>query len=486
MPRAALLLFLAALTLPGGSVPVPAEAQELAPGDGGSVVRRTTLVVNDMEASIAFYRDLLGFELWLEHIGVVTEQSLPSRAAIGAPTRLAVMKGRDPWIGMVGLLQYGDAQPGPQVRGTVVPGDVVLMLETDDVLGIRERMRAAGTPVLREPRMARVTGAGGRTWDATFLFAWDPDGHLLEINEPRRPVAASAPTRSGQCGEHVVERGYTPGRYGQIHWHRARPVSQPVHEPPLLLFHQTPLSGRMFSEVLPCLAQRREVYALDTPGYGESDPPPAPTDIAGYAAALGDFIGTLEGPVDLLGYHTGVLIAVELALTMPERVRALNLVAVPLLPEAQRTAYSPEPTRFEEDGSHLLEMWESSWRVRDPGQSVEQLARIVAEKQRAGSRAWWAGPAIFGYALEDRLPLLRQPVLMLRPRDGLYEHTARAADLIAHGVLVDREDWRYGFFDSAPAEVASLVLGFLDQLGMHPVSFHTDPQASADRNLPNR
>ena len=42
----------------------------------------------------------------------------------------------------------------------------------------------AGVPIWKHPETTEVTGAGGKRWKATFLFAFDPDGHLLEINQP--------------------------------------------------------------------------------------------------------------------------------------------------------------------------------------------------------------------------------------------------------------------------------------------------------------
>ena len=46
---------------------------------------------------------------------------------------------------------------------------------------------------------------------------------------------------------------------------------------------------------------------------------PAPPEILDYAQAMGDLIDALgfSGPVDLMGYHTGSKIAVELALLRP-------------------------------------------------------------------------------------------------------------------------------------------------------------------------
>ncbi len=150
-----------------------------------TVVRRTTLLVHDIDASIAFYRDLLGFTLWYESSGTRSAQSLPYDEPVGAASRFVIMKGRDPWIGMVGLLQYGEPRQPPAPPERLEPGDVVLMLETRDLDGIYRRMRDAGTPIFREPATTEVTGADGTHWTATFLFAFDPDGHLLEINERR-------------------------------------------------------------------------------------------------------------------------------------------------------------------------------------------------------------------------------------------------------------------------------------------------------------
>lgn len=157
------------------------------PAGRGTVVRRTTLIVHDIEASIGFYRDVLGMDVWLDSPGTVSERSLPSTASPGDASRLVIMKGRDPWIGMVGLLQYGQpvALPGRPER--LVPGHTILMMETDQLDAIWARMQRRGTEVLRPPQDSQVTGADGSRWTARFLFAFDPDGHLLEINQPERP-----------------------------------------------------------------------------------------------------------------------------------------------------------------------------------------------------------------------------------------------------------------------------------------------------------
>jgi pimeloyl-ACP methyl ester carboxylesterase/catechol 2,3-dioxygenase-like lactoylglutathione lyase family enzyme len=459
-PVAALLLAIAATVVavaPGAAFP-----QSSAP-DPSSLVRRTTLIVHDIDASIRFYRDVLGFELWLENRGKVTASSLPADVPPGSPSRFAIMKGRHPWVGMIGLLQYGEARPAPPVPARIHPSDTVLMLETHDLAGTYARMQRSGTPIYRAPETSEVTGAGGARWTATFLFAFDPDGHILEINQ-RSPAAATgiaAVTAAAGGGDVRIRREFFDGRYGQLHLRRAEPRQPLGMHAPVVLLHQSPLSGRMFSEFLPQIARDRTVLALDTPGYGESDGPPSPVTLGDYAEALHDAIAELKEPVDLVGYHTGALIAAEIAARYPKSVRRLVLISVPVFSAERRRTLSTT-TALAEDGAPLLAEWKSTMSVRPPGQSLELAARIVAEKQRAGSRAAWAMAAVQAYDPEPRLRLVTVPTTIIRPKDGLWDAGAVAAQLIPGARLIDAPQWAFGLFDAAPAEVAALLRTALD------------------------
>jgi pimeloyl-ACP methyl ester carboxylesterase/catechol 2,3-dioxygenase-like lactoylglutathione lyase family enzyme len=449
-----------------GSTRVPAvapvPARQVAPAasaaDPAGLVRRTTLIVHDIDASIRFYRDVLGFEVWLENTGKVGASSLPADVPPGSPSRFAIMKGRHPWVGMVGLLQYGGPRPLPGRPAKIHPGDTVLMLETTDLQGAWARMQRAGTPILRPPETTEVTGAGGARWSATFLFAFDPDGHILEINE-RGPTLT--PAAASESDDVRVRRLFVDGRYGQLHVRLASPRQPGGLHAPVVLLHQTPLSGRMFSELLPVLGNDRVVYAPDTPGYGESDPPPAPPALGDYADALHDFISGLKEPVDLVGYHTGAMIAAEYAVRHPREVRRVVLISMPLF-RPERRAKLVTTTALAEDGAPLLAEWRSTMSVRPPGQSLEQAARIVAEKQRAGSRAAWAMVAMQGYDPEPRLRAISRPVTIIRPKDGLWEEGAAAATLIPGARLIDEPGWGFGLFDAYPAEVARRIRDSLD------------------------
>jgi len=64
--------------------------------------------------------------------------------------------------------------------------------------------------------------------------------------------------------------GYVEARWGQVHY-RASGSSGPW----VALFHESPLSTAAFESVLQLLGTTCRAVAFDTPGYGQSDPPPA-------------------------------------------------------------------------------------------------------------------------------------------------------------------------------------------------------------------
>ncbi|MBM4238605.1 MAG: alpha/beta fold hydrolase [Gammaproteobacteria bacterium] len=468
-------LTLCALFFAASSATTRAESTRTESKDSAqSVVRRAALIVHDLDASRRFYQDILGFEVWLENNGKVTADSLPSEAPLGANSRFLIMKGKHPWIGMVGLLEYGASRPLPKTPQRLRPGDAILMIETDDVYAVYRRMQAAGTPILKPPKTQEVTGAGGVRWDATFLFAWDPDGHLLEVNqrgpvrksepaEPSPAAAAGAPgARAVASAEVMLRREFFDGRHGQLHLRRAMPRQTTGLVPPVVLLHQTPLSGRMFSELLPELGRSRLVLAPDTPGYGESAGPAAPPSVADYADALHDLIADQKEPVDLVGYHTGALLAAEIAVRHPESVRRLVLISMPFF-DTERRASLRTVTPLAEDGSALLAEWKSTMSVRPLGQSLEQAARLVAEKQRAGTRASYAMAALASYDAAPMLRSIRVPTILIAPKDGLAANTAAAAALIPGSKLIDMPQWSYGFFDADPAGTARVILEALDK-----------------------
>lgn len=113
--------------------------------------------------------------------------------------------------------------------------------------------------------------------------------------------------------------------------------------PPVMLVGGWPQSWYCWRHVMPRLAGQRRVIAVDPPGLGESDPPPA-GDTASVAASFAALIETLAlGPVPFIGYDIGAWIGYALAARHPAAVERLALIdaAIPGITPPEGYALTP-------------------------------------------------------------------------------------------------------------------------------------------------
>jgi pimeloyl-ACP methyl ester carboxylesterase len=224
------------------------------------------------------------------------------------------------------------------------------------------------------------------------------------------------------------------------------------------------LSGRLFERFLALAGRDRSVYAPDIPGFGESDPPVSRPTMVDYAAAIGDFLDTMRfRQIDVLGYHTGSLVAAELAIMRPKQVRRVVLVSVPVLTEGEREvvkrAYpSTQPVA---DGSHLASEWQRTADTYGRGAPFELVTQSFVEKLRNGVHPAWLTHAALHYPVRERLSLITQQVLFMRPRDDLWDATLRARELLSKARCIDLQEQGPGLFEAAPELVADGIREFL-------------------------
>ena len=255
-----------------------------------------------------------------------------------------------------------------------------------------------------------------------------------------------------------VQRAYADGRYGQLHYRIARPAMPTAR--PLVCFHLSPVSGVVFERFMAEMGRERLCVAPDTPGYGQSDPPPTQPTIGDYAAAHGELLDALGlGEVDLLGYHTGSKIAVELALQRPVQVRHLVLIAAPVYTPAELEAMRRSHGNLEpvDDGSHLADYWRTLLRWRGPGQTPEMLMEWMPDSIRGGARRAFGHRAAFDWQYPDHLPRVSQPVLVLDPDDDLHPYTGRVRDYLRNGRVLPLPGRGHGFLDRQATEAAAII-----------------------------
>ena len=261
-----------------------------------------------------------------------------------------------------------------------------------------------------------------------------------------------------------LRRAYVDCRYGQMHLRTAFPSTGGFDErTTLVCLHRCPAASSSFATFLAEIARDRSVYAPDTPGFGESDPPPSRPTVADYAAAIGDVIDALRlREVDVLGHHDGAAIAAELAIARPSLVRRLILVGLPLIPAGGR-GETPASPPLAEDGSHLEPAWRSLRERGGPGTPLAQLAAEFVDRLRAGPNAAWGGAATDAWVAAERLKLITQRTLVLRPKDGFWEDTPRARPWLRAAEWHDLPELGPALFALAPGQVAAELRRFLDR-----------------------
>jgi pimeloyl-ACP methyl ester carboxylesterase len=261
-----------------------------------------------------------------------------------------------------------------------------------------------------------------------------------------------------------VRRAYAPGPHGQIHYRIAGPEGT---RSPLLLLHSTPGSSYLFDSFLAEMGRDRTVIAPDLPGFGMSDAPAEAPGIAGYAAAMLEMEATLGlGVFDIMGYHSGGLVAVEMARELSNGVRKIVMISAPVFTEQERTDLN---ARFNvRSPDERAKAMEKSWPIfkTDFWKMADDPVRtwnIFLDIQKNPQTTSWGLRGAINYDLAGVLPTLSQPILILNPKDDLAAYTPRAAEFLKNGRIHDLPEWTHGMLDTKTGEVAAMVRDFLDR-----------------------
>jgi pimeloyl-ACP methyl ester carboxylesterase len=271
-----------------------------------------------------------------------------------------------------------------------------------------------------------------------------------------------APT-AGQASPATITRGYAKSRHGQIHY---RIAGSHGSRGPLLMLHPSPLTGDVFEHLMADMARDRLVVAPDTPGFGMSDPPNAPPEIQDYAAIMRDFIAELGlGMVDVMGYHTGSLTAVEMSRQSSDVIRKIVMISATLFTRAEtenfRTKYVPKTAdeRPAEAASRWKWFRDEFWKME---QSNHRKLNLFLDGLRNPDWSAWGHNAAFNYDIATALRESSHPILVLNPEDDLWPYTPRVAPLLKNGRVHDLPGWTHGFLDAETAKVGALLRNFLD------------------------
>jgi pimeloyl-ACP methyl ester carboxylesterase len=214
------------------------------------------------------------------------------------------------------------------------------------------------------------------------------------------------------------------------------------------------------------------VIAIDTPGYGNSDGPSEVITIEDYAAAIAEGLRGLgygpNRPIDVLGLHTGALIAAELAIAEPRSVRRVVLSGVYVVPEERwKRALASLPT-YRTSAEYFD--WAVAMLPRLRQYSIERgipdddWGRITVESLRPLVRREYGHVAAFRYAerATTRLPRVTQPVLLLALGDSLRLPTLDSQPLFRNAQVADLPQYLDGAYFAEVGPISRALRSFLD------------------------
>ena len=151
------------------------------------LLRRTTLIVRDIEASLALYQAALGMEI------IYDEQIARPHASEDREQRLRLifLRASHDHVGVIGLIDYEYGYPEHPAHSKPIrqegftPGNPILLFNTQE-LDTRWPIIAAtpGVKVVKAPGLRTYPGYdGGPDIKVMVSIFYDPDGYLIELNQ---------------------------------------------------------------------------------------------------------------------------------------------------------------------------------------------------------------------------------------------------------------------------------------------------------------
>jgi pimeloyl-ACP methyl ester carboxylesterase len=259
-----------------------------------------------------------------------------------------------------------------------------------------------------------------------------------------------------------IRKGYADTPEGQVHYLRCGEGR------PLVLLHQSPAAATMWEAVLPLFAGAGyTAVALDLPGHGDSWRPLQPPSIPDYARSVKETLDVLRlAQVDIVGHHTGALVAAQVAVDFPARVGKLALwglaIYVEALAESRARLKNEQPPVYDDEGAALTAFWVRQRALAGGAYTPALGVRSMIEMLQTGAErpyGHWAGQHCDRAGLLSRVT---QPALIMGgQRDPLWPGIEAAASLFPHGRFHVIEGAGLYVVDEDPQEFVRLVREFL-------------------------
>lgn len=288
----------------------------------------------------------------------------------------------------------------------------------------------------------------------------------LAVTGGLRVASAAIPPSDQPRTSAQMERGYARGPFGQIHFQDAGKGR------PVVMIHQAPMSARQFESVYPhFIARGYRPIGIDCPGFGMSDPMTSTPSVIEWAKAVPpvlDHLGIRQA--DVIGHHTGSLVATEVELQFRSRVRKLVLGSALPMSTEKRLAWLAGVEKnevnfvYQPDGSHLQAAFMSRHRLygTTPAPDPKLITRYTVERFMGYAPFWHGHYAAFTYDHAATIPLIRRPTLIItNTGDQIYEESKEAKRMRPDFAFAELQGGGVDIVDQQPEAWTEAIHRFL-------------------------
>ena len=239
--------------------------------------------------------------------------------------------------------------------------------------------------------------------------------------------------------------------------------------PDLMLIHQSNNSSDEFIGLIPYLADKFRLIAIDLPGFGISDDPAGPHTMERLRDAVIRLADHLElDRFHLLGHHGGCLVVSSVAATIPDRIERVIMSGTSYprdLSEEQKAGIRAEiRNTFNPDweGNEFVRIWRGIARMRSAGVQSKDLVAPFLNSIRIRQRPYEAWGLLFTW---DRTPAqltMNMPALLIQGElDEVIQDQERLLERFPNGTRITLPDCNVFMFYNRPADCAKAIEDYL-------------------------
>lgn len=226
--------------------------------------------------------------------------------------------------------------------------------------------------------------------------------------------AAQLPKRFTSASDGRIKQDYLDTQKGQIYYWTAGTG------PNLVLVHQSANSSEEYAALVPLLAGRYRLIAMDLPGHGRSDDPTSMPTVDDYTAAVNAVVQHLGiKKTHLLGHHGGALTAMNFAAQHPDQINKTILSGTGGLKTAEeREAFLQDLLKskheIRRDSSFVANLWDQYVSMMSDDASYDDIYKPFLSALGSRMRPYRAIEVYLKWERRNALTHLRGPVLFVQ------------------------------------------------------------------------